>query len=72
MSGLCRHSESYEHTDASRHAEKVIKSEYIFDNTTRNMSLRKKSNRQNQNLNLQGGVVNWCRLGYELCFKHNH
>ena len=26
MSGLCRRNESYEHTDASRHAEKVNKS----------------------------------------------
>ena len=30
MSGLCRHSESYEHIDASRHAEKVIKSQIVY------------------------------------------
>ena len=32
MSGLCRHNESYEHKDASRHAEKVIRSQ-MFTNT---------------------------------------
>ena len=26
MSGICRNNESYEYKDASRHAEKVIKS----------------------------------------------
>ena len=30
ISGLCRHSESYEHKDASRHAEKVIKSPSVY------------------------------------------
>jgi len=30
MSGLCRHHESYEHKDASRHAEKVMKSQIVY------------------------------------------
>jgi len=30
MSDLCRHSESYEHKDASRQAEKVIRSQIVY------------------------------------------
>ena len=30
MSGLCRHTESYKHKDASRQAEKVIKSQIVY------------------------------------------
>ena len=30
MSGLCRHNESYEHNDANRHAETVIKSQIVY------------------------------------------
>ena len=30
ISGLCRHNESYEHKGASRQAEKVIKSQIVY------------------------------------------
>ena len=30
ISDLCRHNESYEHTDANRHAEKVIKCQVVY------------------------------------------
>jgi len=30
ISGLCRHNESYTHKDVSRHAEKVIKSQIVY------------------------------------------
>ena len=30
ISGLCRHNESYKHKDASRQAEKVIKSQIVY------------------------------------------
>jgi len=30
ISGLCRHNESYEHKDANRHAEKVIKCQVVY------------------------------------------
>jgi len=46
----------------------IILTKIFFDNTTRNMSLRK-----NPTVKFKfgicrevGGVANWCRLGYEL------
>ena len=38
----------------------------MFDNTTRNMSLRKKIQPSDSKFEFAGGVANLCSLGYEL------
>jgi len=42
----------------------------MFDNITRNMSLRTKSNCQIQNFISPLEWLNWCRLDYDLSVVH--
>ena len=65
MSGLCRHNASYEqHKDASRHAEKVIRSQvsHLFWGNTQLLKMPQVSNKVTQ---LKRPIPNWIKkLGY--------